>query len=465
MPQPSYNAVITAEYRLLNSLIKKPEYFDDSRVTEDIFVDETAKSIYQAISTLREGNIEVTPASLYQAGSGIDYNVTRQSIDAIFEIDEEGASSLDDIVEILNETKTKNRILSEVETIRQNLVKPGNLDVSDIQGKLYSITDELEKKGTDSPLINFQQWADDYIEELKERKKGKKYSFGDILLDQQFVRGAEPGCITTIAGSTGSGKSYYTLNIINNLINRNIPCMYLSLEMSSTATFDRLIALRCGINSRDLYDAELADSIIEAVEGEKQALEDNTNFYFCQEPDINMAKLRAMIREFKQRTKQDYAFVAIDLLTMIREFASVKGNMAQSIEVAMNELSVIAKAENVHIWAVVQLNRESDNVKIHTVEGLDELRPSLGGVKNSNAINERSRIVLALFHPKSYSDKYLVPIGAPGAEDIEDYIEVQVLKNSNGMSGAIMKYNLIPEQFKMLPVMEEDKDEEIELDF
>ena len=163
-----------------------------------------------------------------------------------------------------------------------------------------------------------------------------------------------------------------------------------------------------------------------------------------------------MIKEYKQRTKNDYVFVVIDLLTMVKEFSKANGNMAQSIEVAMNQLHAIAKAEKVHILGVVQFGRNADNTKIHSIEELDNLRPSLNDIKNANAIAERSRVVLGLFHPKNYVDKYLVPINAPGSEDFEDTIEVQILKNSQGSVGKVFKYMAISEQFKLIPIEEED---------
>ena len=140
----------------------------------------------------------------------------------------------------------------------------------------------------------------------------------------------------------------------------------------------------------------------------------------------------------------------------MREFkATANSNMANSIEIAMNELSALAKTENVHIFGVVQFGRQADNIKIHSIEELNELRPNLNAIKNANAIAERSRVVLGLFHPKLYVDKYLVPLNAPGCDNFEDTIEVQILKNSNGSAGKIFKYMLIPEQFKLMPIEDE----------
>lgn len=454
--RPGYEAVITAEYRLLNALIRKPEYLNDSRISENIFVDEVAKSIFQAIQSLVDRNIEITVPSLYQAGTEIDFNVSKSVVTAIFDIDKDGASGIDDIIPVLDEAKNKVELLAIADNLKQVLQTPGNIDANKIQEYLYNIDNVLSKKVITSPLITFNEWAEIYEKELDMRAEGKIYSYGDVLLDEALFMGAAPGLITTLAGATGSGKSYFALNLINNLINQNSPCMYISLEMGDITTFDRLLALRCGIPNEDLYKAENIDGIREALQVQKDALKNNKNFYFSQDPDIDLIKLRSMIKEYKQRTKNDYALIVVDLLTMIRDFSRANGNMAQTIEVAMNNLSAIAKAESVHILGVVQFGRNADNTKIHSIEELDELRPSLNDIKNANAIAERSRVVLGLFHPKNYVDKYLVPINAPGSEDFEDTIEVQILKNSQGSVGKVFKYMAIPEQFKLIPIENED---------
>ena len=454
--RPSNEVVVAAEYRLLNALIKKPEFRDDSRISVDLFSDVVAQSIFEAIYELADEKIEITPASLFQRGASIDFGVTESIINKVFSIDEDGASTLDDIIPPLLEAKDKYYLLNKLEDIRLNLQRPGNINTEEVLKSLYEIDDRLNTRQINSPIITMDQWIDNYEDELEQRRAGKKYSYGDMFLDEFLYKGAVPGSITTAAATTGSGKSLFALNIINNLINMNSPCIYLSLEMGEIDTFDRLVSLRCGIPSGDLYLPENIDSIYEAVEEERQKLKNNKNFYFCEDPGIDITKLRSIIREFKHRTKQDYAFIVIDLLTMMREFkATANSNMANSIEIAMNELSALAKTENVHIFGVVQFGRQADNIKIHSIEELNELRPNLNAIKNANAIAERSRVVLGLFHPKLYVDKYLVPLNAPGCENFEDTIEVQILKNSNGSAGKIFKYMLIPEQFKLMPIEDE----------
>lgn len=458
MKTASNIAVTLAEYRYLNALIKKPNYWNDSRVTKDVLVSEIAKSVFEALEKLRSSNIRITPQSLLQAGLEIDFNINKQIIDTIFDTDDSGADNLDDILNTLNNASNKNSLINQLEALKIDANKAGDLDKSKILDKLSAIMDYLNK-GADSSLITLTEWVDQYLEEMEERRNATRYSYGDVLLDKNIYKSCYPGAITTICAGTGTGKSSFVLYLMNGMIEQNVPCMYLSLEMSATDTFDRLISMRCGIPNNELFKPEMVDSIKEVVEEERKNLLNKKKFLFSDRTNIDLNKLRALIREFKQRVHSDYGVVAVDLITQIKEFMSASNNMstASSIEAGMNKLNEIAKEENVHILAVAQFNRQSEGIKIHTVEEIDEMRPSLASIKNSGAIAERSRVVLGLHRPKLIADKYLVPINAPGADQLEDIIEVQILKNSNGPSGTILKYMFEPETFKILPVVEEDK--------
>ena len=465
--KPSYTAVITAEYRLLNALVRKPAFIEDARVSEDLFIDEVAKSIYEALYSMKSENIEVTPSSLLQAGSNIDFNVTQQVVQTIFDIDKEGASSLDDIIPVLKTAQTKNIIIDKIDRLKSLLSQPGNINIAEAQTELYSIEEDISNSSKKtSKLLSFSDWAEEYVEDLQQRKAGRKYSYGDPFLDEYFYKGAYPGAITTVAANTSMGKSTYVLSLIDSLLDRDVPCMYISLEMGAIDTMDRLISRRCGISNENLYDTSMEniDGIIEVVRQEQTKLSDRKNFYFCESTDVDLVKLRSLIREFKQKTHADYCFVAIDLLTQMKNFMSASNgsSTATAMEIGMNQLNALAKEENVHILGVVQFKRDSDSVKIHDIDQIEVLRPTLTDIKNSGAIAERSRVVLSVFRKKYYAERYLQ--NDPDAANLPDIMEVQVLKNSSGASGHIFKYIFDTKHFKLEPLLDEDSIENQEED-
>ena len=451
--------IVQAEYRLLHCVLTHRECLDDARVTDGLFIHPSAKSIFNTICDLSKRGVAITKAELLQSCK--DIGVTPSVIDTIFNVDDVNPS-LDTILPDLLNEQLKTKLIQRLDLIKESINLTTDINTDDILKQLYECDDlVLHSTKNTSPLMNIEEWSNEYIEDLQQRKLGKKYTYGDLNLDEEMFKGAYPGAITTIAASTGSGKSTFVLNLMNNLIEQNTPCMYISLEMGAVDTMDRLIAMRKGIPNDELYNQGNIDSVIESVEEEKRNLLTRNKFYFVEDPSIDLTKLRSMIREFKQRTHEDYCLVAIDLLTQLKGFnvSANKGTSnAMSIELAMNDLNALAKEENVHIIGVVQFRRDSDSIKISSLDDLERARPTLGEIKNSGAISERSRVVLGIFRPKMVAERFRQALTEPeqtALDNMSDIMEVQVLKNSAGNVGRIFKYMFDNQCFRLLPLVDE----------
>ncbi len=451
--------IVQAEYRLLHCVLTHRECLDDARVTDGLFIHPSAKSIFNTICDLSKRGVAITKAELLQSCK--DIGVTPSVIDTIFNVDDVNPS-LDTILPDLLNEQLKTKLIQRLDLIKESINLNTDINTDDILKQLYECDDlVLHSTKNTSPLMNIEEWSNEYIEDLQQRKLGKKYTYGDLNLDEEMFKGAYPGAITTIAASTGSGKSTFVLNLMNNLIEQNTPCMYISLEMGAVDTMDRLIAMRKGIPNDELYNQGNIDSVIESVEEEKRNLLTRNKFYFVEDPSIDLTKLRSMIREFKQRTHEDYCLVAIDLLTQLKGFnvSANKGTSnAMSIELAMNDLNALAKEENVHIIGVVQFRRDSDSIKISSLDDLERARPTLGEIKNSGAISERSRVVLGIFRPKMVAERFRQALTEPeqtALDNMSDIMEVQVLKNSAGNVGRIFKYMFDNQCFRLLPLVDE----------
>ena len=451
--------IVQAEYRLLHCVLTHRECLDDARVTDGLFIHPSAKSIFNTICDLSKRGVAITKAELLQSCK--DIGVTPSVIDTIFNVDDVNPS-LDTILPDLLNEQLKTKLMQILGLIKESINLNTDINTDDILKQLYECDDlVLHSTKNTSPLMNIEEWSNEYIEDLQQRKLGKKYTYGDLNLDEEMFKGAYPGAITTIAASTGSGKSTFVLNLMNNLIEQNTPCMYISLEMGAVDTMDRLIAMRKGIPNDELYNQGNIDSVIESVEEEKRDLLTRNKFYFVEDPSIDLTKLRSMIREFKQRTHEDYCLVAIDLLTQLKGFnvSTNKGTSnAMSIELAMNDLNALAKEENVHIIGVVQFRRDSDSIKISSLDDLERARPTLGEIKNSGAISERSRVVLGIFRPKMVAERFRQALTEPeqtALDNMSDIMEVQVLKNSAGNVGRIFKYMFDSQCFRLLPLVDE----------
>jgi replicative DNA helicase len=450
--------VVIAEYRLLNALVKKPEFFNNSRVHKELFIHASAKSIYDAILSLKQSGSEITKASLYQKANEIDFNVNEDTVNKVFEVEgstEFSEETLNDILTVLEKSIKKFNLSKVVNELSFNLNSDNDLDPAFVSSKIFEAT-EIINLSSNKLMKDLETWSDEYIVELENRMQGLKFPYQDLHLDREVLKGAYPGAVTLIAGPTGSGKSAYALNLNNGFINVGIPSMYFSLEMGGIDTFDRLAALRLGVPLKYFYqEGNDMLPILDAVKKEKEKLKNSKLFFFIEEPNLSLDQIHSMIREFKQKTGHKYIIVTIDLLSQIADFMSnVKGNLtvANSVEIAMNKLNAIAKLEGVHFIAIVQFNRDHEQ-RIMSIEDVETLRPSLHNVKNSGAYGERSRLVIGLFRKKYYIERYLQNIVTPEEmEYIDDILEAQILKSSSGKIGKIMNYRFEGETFSVLPI-------------
>jgi replicative DNA helicase len=239
-------------------------------------------------------------------------------------------------------------------------------------------------------------------------------------------------------GATGTGKSAFALYLESRKINYRIPSIYISLEMDLISTFDRLCAMRRGIPLTSLHpeDGTIQPHIMDQVLDEMAALKRVKSFWFVEETGLCIKDVRSIVKDVKRFMGVDSLNVTIDLFTMLRDFS---GKTAAEYEDGVNLMYEMGKQENIHQTWVVQANRKADSTRITSIDQINQLRPNRNTVKNSSAIMERSRIGLGIFRPRFYAET-LFP-DDPHLETIDDLLEIQLLKQNQGESGEILKYN------------------------
>lgn len=335
----------------------------------------------------------------------------------------------------INLAKTLND-LSDNDIFLQDAITWNDKYCEELQTSLNdAITDYSEE--TDDKVYFGTDISEYYHQKIEDRKNGEVYSFHNKVLDSLVTEGPTPGHGGIIGGSTGMGKSALCLNIINDLINADVPTMYFPIEMGLENTIDRLAAIRTKYPFKDIVrigkTQEPNNELEETVLHEIDSLKIHPNFAIIGDPNITMSKLRSYIKRFQAKlTGKKYCIVFIDLLLMIKEFYDDGSNMAQMIERAINKLDILAKELNFHWVGVVQLNRTVESDKVLSEQSIDKLRPTRASIKNSAALLERSRWAITIFRKKYFADLYLSEEEASGIEDIA---EIQLMKANDEAIG------------------------------
>lgn len=443
---------IAAEYQALYLCIHTPT----SDFLKEYFPHDEAKAIFEAIRLLHDREEVITEASLFRESNSIDDSVDSSLVHTIYTYTTDITSS-QAVLNTLKEASTKHNVKEITAKIVEKANSADPLDAQEISNLLYEAQDTLVNGQKKTIAKSLETCIDEYDKELENRLTGREHIFADSHMDSILIRKAAPGQLILIAGATGTGKSAFALSLINGMINNGLPVIYFSLEMDTISTMDRLIAMRTDVPVEEWYNKESIPALRKKLERERASLEKKL-FKFIDDASVSLDQIQSIIRDFKLTYKTDYVCVYLDLVTQIRDFTTMKGQgtLANTIEFSVNRLNAMAKSEGVCFVSVAQLNREADSAKISSIEDIEAYRPSLNQIKNSHALGERSRTVLSVFRPKYYAERLF-----PDDENVdlmEDILEVQVLKQSQGAVGMVKKYLFDGKCFQLKPFVESEED-------
>lgn len=445
---------ITNELQLLHFLLDEPERV--VAIKDNYFISSDGHDLYEVLFDLYQQGVKPTKENLVGAGNCVNEKITPELIDKINSV-EYDPEAFDHYRYLLQEAYSQDRIQSYIlKECSKSVTTKGRLDVERMEDLVRDLQECISlAKHTDSELKFSKELFNDYERTVEQRVEGEKfYTTGCSKLDAVLPTGFAPKEMTTIFGSTGVGKSTFKMYLKNRLVNRDVPCLDVTLEMSETAEMDRWMASRLRIPMSKLVGTPtepVDDCILQMIRNEKEKLLKRKKYAMLDSSKLSIAELEKTIIQFKLQAKVDYAVVFVDLATMLEEFGSGE---AKDYEKAVNLLHPVAKRTNTHIVLVVQaVQKTLENHRPTTLQGINLFRPSLASIKNSSAIAERSRTVLSVFRAKYYATRFFPD--DPQVDDLEDVVEVQVLKSSNGAVGQRVQYLHDEGMFRLFAVAED----------
>jgi replicative DNA helicase len=425
-------------------------------IKDNYFLSTEGRALYDTLLDLHRNNVSFSDENIISSGARKNEGITFELLKSIRDV-EYDSSAWEHYRGILQSSFAKDRIQSKI--LKDALIistLKSELDIDKMQDVVYELQQCVNlARGQGNEVKTLREMFDSYQNTLSKRMDGSAfYDTGCVLLNSVLPTGFAPGEITTIFGSTGIGKSTYALYLINRMINKYIPCFYVSLEMSETSTMDRWMASSLRIPFHSLYckNGSIDESILERVKEERSKFEraNSTKFVFIDETRVSVSSLEKMINQVKMRMQTDYMAVVVDLATMMEDFGD---GTSIAYEQAMNNLHQMTKRTRVHLILVVQaIQKTLENHRPSTIEGLRVFRPMLSSIKNSSAIAERSRQVLAVYREHYYAAKFFPD--DPLVQEEDDLLEVSLLKSSNSEVGRRLNYLHDGGLFRLYPVPE-----------
>lgn len=294
-----------------------------------------------------------------------------------------------------NEDNTPEFILDKIEQMLSGLTKKMILTkVDNIQSQTLSAYMEIEN------IIN-----------NKGNLLGLETGLDDL---DHFLQGLKNSDFMILAARPSMGKTAFALNIASYLaVEKDIPVVFFSLEMSSIQLIHRIFSIRGLIDMTELKSGNLNNQMTQELINISNKL--SCSKLIIQDNIFNLAVLRSTAR--KLRRERNIKLIIIDYLQLLE--GTHRENRNLEISEISRSLKLLAKELDIPIIALSQLSR--------SVESRQVKKPMLSDLRESGSLEQDVDIVMFLYREDYYN---------PETEN-KNITDVIIAKNRNGPTGTI----------------------------
>lgn len=328
-----------------------------------------------------------------------------------------GISNVGHHARIVLEKAVLNQLIETVQVILSEAYEP-NRAVDDFldaaEQRIFKIKEE-KLKGTISSLSDILHGTFHDIEQYAQREgylTGLASGFSEL---DNLTSGFQKSDLIVVASRPTVGKTAFGLNIAEHLaVEKKVPVVIFSLEMSKEQVAQRLLCSRARVSSHLMRTGRLADdqwtnlSIAVGPLSEAPIFIDDT-------PIMTVLEIRAKARRLKSR--EDIGLIIVDYLQLIQGPKNIESRQ-QEISFISRSLKALARELKVPVIALSQLSRQVE------LRGKNA-RPQLSDLRESGAIEQDADVVI--FIHRNRDDE-----GHLGAE-----ADIRIGKQRNGPIGDI----------------------------
>lgn len=293
-----------------------------------------------------------------------------------------------------------------------------------IQDQLAATLNELHTlqaattKGTCSPVREILPFA---LQEIEARLAGQAplgVTTGITGLDQ-LLSGLRPQQLIVLAARPGCGKSALAANIAAQACHKaGATILFASLEMSAAELTERLLSSESGVPLSRMTAGQITTAHRNAIT-EAAAEIAQWNLLIDDRPDLRVHDILAQARKIQANPQSPpLTLLIVDYLQLVRP-QSTKEPRQEQVAGISRALKQAAKALNIPVLALAQLNRQADTNE----------PPKLSHLRESGGIEADADTVLFLHHN---------PTDRSHANPNEQRpCELLIAKQRNGPTGSI----------------------------
>lgn len=233
-----------------------------------------------------------------------------------------------------------------------------------------------------------------------------------------LMPGLKPGQVAVIGARTSVGKTVVMANWAHfTATKRDLPTLFVTLEMSHDEVVARLVAHDGKINLKRLNDGDLTEDDWQRVAEVRKRLAEVDTLVIDDDPDSGLAQIRAKLRRMR-RNGAPAQLLVVDYLQLMET-----GRKVESRQVEVSKLSrglkLLAKEFGIPVLVGSQLNRD--------VEKRTDKKPSLADLRESGSVEQDSDVVILLDRPDANDPE------SPRAGEMD----LILAKNRNGPKGVV----------------------------
>jgi replicative DNA helicase len=299
------------------------------------------------------------------------------------------------------------------------------LIIEEAERQIFEITDK-QHTGTFQPAKEIVSRTIEAIEKLYHTKDayiGIPSGFSEL---DTLTSGFQNSEFIVIGARPSVGKTALALTMAGNMaIHNKFPVGFFTLEMSSMALMQRMLASEARISSNSLRSGFLKPSDFHKLTEAASKIYE-APLYIEDSPSLRLLDLRALAR--RMRHQFNVAIIFIDYLTLV---SSENRDLARHEQIAeiSRSLKALARELDIPVVALSQVRRESEGKQ-----------PSLADLRESGSIEQDADVVIFLHRERFSGDN---------DEEMPRNVETDLIvaKQRNGPVGS-MKIAFIPEYTK-----------------
>lgn len=269
--------------------------------------------------------------------------------------------------------------------------------ISAVSAEIDDIGRETAKSTFTTPSMAYEAFVS---EKPEDNRIGIQTGLKSI---DEVIGGLFPAEMTVIGARPSMGKTALGIVVALNTSSSGTGTLFISLEMTSTALFNRLYTAHSWQKNQGIAYSDIRKNKLMA--GDRQRLVESAHaiaeipLIIEDRRGIKVQQLPAIIRRARRQLEasgHSLDLVVIDHLDLLLT-DNFPGNKVAQTGDKSNRLREISRDQNVHILPLVQLNRD--------VEKRDDKRPSMADLRWSGEIEQDADNVLFLYREGYYLER------------------------------------------------------------